>query len=379
MAKIQFSTVESLQTYLTLEKTKGNVISQDTIAEYVNDLELTDAENEAFFTWLLSNDIITEDGNLSDLDDTDLDDVDTIDALEELEAEYAEGVKFSANSDSVKMYLADIGKTPILTRQEEYDLFERYSKGDKEAEQILISSNLRLVVSIAKKYVGRGLQFLDLIQEGNLGLIKAVSKFDYTKGFKFSTYATWWIKQAITRAIADTAKTIRVPVHMTETINKVVRAQRVLIQELGREPTFQEISDKLIKSFPEMTAVKVQEILRYAQDPISLETPLSNDFDDTSTLSDIIVDDKSISPEDFVNQVELRSAIEAVLGELTEREDSIIRLRFGLFDGKTKTLEEVGKEFNVTRERIRQIESKALRKLKHPLRSKNLRGFFTED
>ena len=270
--------------------------------------------------------------------------------------------------DPVRMYLREIGKIPLLTFDEELDLAKRILEGDEEAKQKLAESNLRLVVSIAKKYVGRGMLFLDLIQEGNMGLIKAVEKFDYTKGFKFSTYATWWIRQAITIAIADQARTIRIPVHMVETINKLIRTSRHLLQQLGREPTPEEIAKEM-----EIPVEKVVEIQKIAQDPVSLETPIGEEED--SHLGDFIQDEDSPAPHDAASYTLLKEQLEEVMNTLTPREAKVLKLRFGLEDGKSRTLEEVGKEFNVTRERIRQIEAKALRKLRHPSRSKKLRDY----
>ena len=270
--------------------------------------------------------------------------------------------------DPVRMYLREIGRIPLLTYDEELDLAKRILKGDEEAKQKLAESNLRLVVSIAKKYVGRGMLFLDLIQEGNMGLMKAVEKFDYTKGFKFSTYATWWIKQAITRAIADQARTIRIPVHMVETINKLIRTSRHLLQQLGREPTPEEIAAEM-----EVPVERVAEIQKIAQDPVSLETPIGEE--DDSHLGDFIQDEESPAPHDAASYTMLREQLEEVMNTLTPREAKVLKLRFGLEDGKSRTLEEVGREFNVTRERIRQIEAKALRKLRHPSRSKKLRDY----
>ena len=272
--------------------------------------------------------------------------------------------------DPVRMYLREIGKIPLLTFDEELDLAKRILKGDEEAKQKLAESNLRLVVSIAKKYVGRGMLFLDLIQEGNMGLIKAVEKFDYTKGFKFSTYATWWIRQAITRAIADQARTIRIPVHMVETINKLIRTSRNLLQQLGREPTQEEIAKEM-----EIPVEKVAEIQKIAQDPVSLETPIGEEED--SHLGDFIKDEDSPAPHDAASYTMLKEQLEEVMSTLTPREAKVLKLRFGLEDGKSRTLEEVGKEFNVTRERIRQIEAKALRKLRHPSRSKKLKDYMS--
>lgn len=275
------------------------------------------------------------------------------------------GVKIN---DPVRMYLKEIGRVELLTGDEEVALAKRIIEGDEEASKELAEANLRLVVSIAKRYVGRGMLFLDLIQEGNMGLIKAVEKFDHTKGFKFSTYATWWIRQAITRAIADQARTIRIPVHMVETINKLIRVQRQLLQDLGREPTPEEIGEEM-----ELTADRVREILKISQEPVSLETPIGEE--DDSHLGDFIEDEGAMSPNDYAANELLKDELNDVLLELTDREEKVLRLRFGLDDGRTRTLEEVGREFNVTRERIRQIEAKALRKLKHPSRSKRLKDF----
>ena len=270
--------------------------------------------------------------------------------------------------DPVRQYLKEIGRIPLLDSEGEKELAEKMLNGDNEAKMRLVESNLRLVVSIAKKYLGRGMYFLDLIQEGNLGLMKAVEKFDYTKGYKFSTYATWWIRQAITRAIADQARTIRIPVHMVETIHKVTKYSRQMLQELGREPTAEEIGDKI-----GMSADKVREILKISQDPVSLETPIGEEED--SHLGDFIPDDDTPAPADAAASTILREVIERELHTLTPREEHVIKLRFGLYDGRTRTLEEVGKEFDITRERIRQIEAKALRKLRHPSRARHLRGF----
>ena len=271
-------------------------------------------------------------------------------------------------NDPVRMYLKEIGRVSLLTGDEEVALAERIEQGDDTAKQELAEANLRLVVSIAKRYVGRGMQFLDLIQEGNMGLMKAVEKFDYRKGFKFSTYATWWIRQAITRAIADQARTIRIPVHMVETINKLIRIQRNLLQDLGREPTPEEIGAEM-----DIVTDKVRDILKIAQEPVSLETPIGEE--DDSHLGDFIEDNEAISPADSAAYQMLKEQLESVLDTLTDREENVLRLRFGLEDGRTRTLEEVGKVFGVTRERIRQIEAKALRKLRHPSRSKQLRDF----
>ncbi|MBR5900508.1 MAG: RNA polymerase sigma factor RpoD [Clostridia bacterium] len=281
---------------------------------------------------------------------------------------YDQLLKEDRMADPVKMYLKDIGKVPLLQPDEETELAKKMMEGDEEAKRLLSEANLRLVVSIAKRYMGRGMQFLDLIQEGNLGLMKAVEKFDYQKGFKFSTYATWWIRQAITRAIADQARTIRIPVHMVETINKLIRVSRRLLQELGREPTPEEIAKEM-----GITEEKVMEIQKIAQDPVSLETPIGEEED--SHLSDFIEDEGSVAPTDAVSYTMLKEQLLGVLDTLTPREEKVLRLRYGLDDGRPRTLEEVGKEFNVTRERIRQIEAKALRKLRHPSRSKRLKDF----
>lgn len=275
------------------------------------------------------------------------------------------GVKID---DPVRMYLKEIGRVPLLSADEEIQLAQRIEQGDEEAKRRLAEANLRLVVSIARRYVGRGMVFLDLIQEGNMGLIKAVEKFDYSKGFKFSTYATWWIRQAITRAIADQARTIRIPVHMVETINKLIRVSRQLLQEIGREPTPEEIAKEM-----DLTPEKVREIMKIAQEPVSLETPIGEEND--SNLGDFIEDHDAPAPAEAAAYELLKEQLEEVLDTLTEREENVLRLRFGMDDGRTRTLEEVGKEFGVTRERIRQIEAKALRKLRHPSRSKRLKDF----
>ncbi len=305
-------------------------------------------------------------------DDLDLEepDIDELEAVEDIKVEdidlaSMEGINID---DPVRMYLREIGRIPLLSYDEELELAKKVLAGDEAAKQKLAESNLRLVVSIAKKYVGRGMLFLDLIQEGNMGLIKAVEKFDYTKGYKFSTYATWWIRQAITRAIADQARTIRIPVHMVETINKLIRTSRHLLQQLGREPTPEEIAAEM-----EIPVEKVTEIQKIAQDPVSLETPIGEE--DDSHLGDFIQDDDSPAPQDAAAYTLLREQLEEVMKTLTPREAKVLKLRFGLEDGKSRTLEEVGKEFNVTRERIRQIEAKALRKLRHPSRSKKLKDY----
>lgn len=290
---------------------------------------------------------------------------------EELTDEELLGSNSAKVNDPVRMYLKEIGVVPLLTNEEEKELAIAAAEGDLMAKQRLAEANLRLVVSIAKRYVGRGMQFLDLIQEGNMGLMKAVDKFDYSKGFKFSTYATWWIRQAITRAIADQARTIRIPVHMVETINKLVREQRNLLQELGQDPTPEQIAERM-----DMTPDKVREILKIAQEPVSLETPIGEE--DDSHLGDFIEDEVIENPVDYTTRIVLREQLNEVLDTLTDREENVLRLRFGLDDGKMRTLEDVGKVFNVTRERIRQIEAKALRKLRHPSRSKQLKDFMED-
>ena len=302
-----------------------------------------------------------------DLDEPDIEDLENVEEikLEDMDITNLDGVSVD---DPVRMYLREIGKIPLLTYEEEAELAQQIVNGDEEAKQKLAESNLRLVVSIAKKYVGRGMLFLDLIQEGNMGLIKAVEKFDYNKGFKFSTYATWWIRQAITRAIADQARTIRIPVHMVETINKLIRTSRQLLQQNGREPTPEEIAKEM-----EISVEKVMEIQKIAQDPVSLETPIGEE--DDSHLGDFIQDEDSPAPQDSAAHTLLREQLEEVMDTLTPREAMVLKLRFGLEDGKARTLEEVGKQFDVTRERIRQIEAKALRKLRHPSRSKKLRDY----
>ena len=346
-----------------IERAKEN--GQITYGELANELGNTNAEEidkvfDAFED--LGVDLLNEDLEEPDLED--LQDMEEI-KMEDLDITNMEGVSID---DPVRMYLREIGKIPLLTYEEELELAQKILDGDEEASKKLAESNLRLVVSIAKKYVGRGMLFLDLIQEGNMGLIKAVEKFDYNKGFKFSTYATWWIRQAITRAIADQARTIRIPVHMVETINKLIRTSRHLLQQLGREPTPEEIAKEM-----EISVEKVAEIQKIAQDPVSLETPIGEE--DDSHLGDFIPDDDSPAPQDSAAYTLLREQLEEVMETLTPREAKVLKLRFGLEDGKARTLEEVGREFQVTRERIRQIEAKALRKLRHPSRSKKLRDY----
>lgn len=395
----------------------GGKLSQDDLDAFLTKYDLDDEAAEELLSFITDQDILIEDG-LDALDDidgdqllsgmtSDLDDLEALESLDDLNdlddldsdidndvsdldfggnfdmltgdtvnmyntAEEDDSNQLGSNvkiNDPVKMYLKEIGRVELLSHDEEISLAKRILEGDEEAKKKLAAANLRLVVSIAKRYVGRGMLFLDLIQEGNMGLIKAVEKFDYTKGFKFSTYATWWIRQAITRAIADQARTIRIPVHMVETINKLTRVQRQLIQELGREPSAEEIAEKM----DGMTPDKVREIQKISLEPVSLETPIGEE--DDSHLGDFIEDEGAMSPDDYAANELLKDELNEVLLELTDREEKVLRLRFGLDDGRTRTLEEVGKEFNVTRERIRQIEAKALRKLKHPSRSKRLKDF----
>lgn len=345
-------------------KSKGQLSTKE-ILDALGELEFDPEQIEKFYDTLEAQGVeIIEDFADLPLDDIDL--TDQIDENEDIEATLStEGI---AIDDPVKVYLKEIGRVPLLTPEEEIDLAIRIKTGDEAAKKRLSEANLRLVVSIAKRYLGRGMQFLDLIQEGNLGLIKAVEKFDYTKGFKFSTYATWWIRQAITRAIADQARTIRIPVHMVETINKVKKVSSQLLHTNGHEPTADEISAEL-----DMPVDKVREIMRVAQEPVSLETPIGEEED--SHLGDFIPDDDAPAPADAASHTLLKEQLADVLDTLTPREEKVLRLRFGLEDGRSRTLEEVGKEFNVTRERIRQIEAKALRKLRHPSRSKKLKDF----
>lgn len=336
--------------------------------EKVNSLGLSDNEKEIFLTYLtLKNIDVIDEEILSDdfngLEDANIEN----NGMNEYEnIEY--GDVYGYSGDPIRMYLKDIGKIPLLTPEEEKEVAKKSAEGSLEATKKLGEANLRLVVSIAKKYVGRGLDFLDLIEEGNLGLIKAVEKFDVTKGYKFSTYATWWIRQAITRAIADQARTIRVPVHMVETINKLIRVKNKLIQELGREPTVSELSEKM-----ELDEEKVRQIMVYSVEPVSLEVPIGEDED--STLGEFVADAEELLPEDFAMNNDLRDTLLEMLSKLPDRERDIIMLRFGFYDGKPRTLEEVGKKYGVTRERIRQIEGKALRKLRHPARTKKLDGY----
>lgn len=344
-------------------KQKGKLTTKE-ITDALEELDFDIEQMDKLYDSLESLNIeIIEDFNPEQDLDLDLDDV-----LEDVEDDSfftADGISID---DPVKVYLKEIGRVPLLSNEEEQELSERMAAGDISARKRLSEANLRLVVSIAKRYVGRGMQFLDLIQEGNLGLIKAVEKFDHTKGFKFSTYATWWIRQAITRAIADQARTIRIPVHMVETINKVKKVSSQLLHQNGHEPSAEEIAKEL-----DMSVDKVREILRVSQEPVSLETPIGEEED--SHLGDFIQDDEAPSPADAASHTLLKEQLSGVLGTLTAREEKVLRLRFGLEDGRSRTLEEVGKEFNVTRERIRQIEAKALRKLRHPSRSKKLKDF----
>ena len=351
-------------------KQKKGVLEESEIRTAFSTLKLTEDQYELIVRVLEKNDIDVL--QVVEEDDTEVpdDELDIIDENGEEEQDLLDlSIPDSINiEDPVRMYLKEIGKVPLLTAEEEIDLAKRMESGDEDAKKRLAEANLRLVVSIAKRYVGRGMLFLDLIQEGNLGLIKAVEKFDYNKGFKFSTYATWWIRQAITRAIADQARTIRIPVHMVETINKLVRVSRQLLQELGREPSPDEIAERM-----EIPVERVREILKISQEPVSLETPIGEEED--SHLGDFIQDDNVPVPADAAAFTLLKEQLVEVLGTLTEREQKVLRLRFGLDDGRARTLEEVGKEFNVTRERIRQIEAKALRKLRHPSRSRKLKDY----
>ena len=376
--KLHFGSADDVKLFLESAKDAGIDVDQKEFSVALSKLNLDDDEMNELIEWAETNQINLaedreEEPDEEDLEsDADKDDEDSDDdensELAELERAFAAGAS-NKTSDPVKAYLKEIGAIPLLTPAKEVEVAKRIQEGDMEAKQILIDSNLRLVVSIAKKYVGRGLLFLDLIQEGNIGLIKAVEKFDYTKGFKFSTYATWWIRQAITRAIADQARTIRIPVHMVETINKMTRIQRQLVQDLGRDPIPEEIAEKM----EDMTAEKIIEIQRSALDPVSMETPVGDEND--TFLGDFIEDKTTMTPEEYAQTQLLKETIQEVLSTLTEREEKVIRLRFGLDNGRTWTLEEIGREFNVTRERIRQIEAKAIKKLKGPQRAKLLQSF----
>ena len=370
MNMVKFS--EKLVELLELAKKKKNVLEYQEISDFFKDQPLEVEQMEKVYDFLEASgvDVLRISGNDDSLmldDDAELDKLDDEEEIEldKIDLSVPEGVSIE---DPVRMYLKEIGKVSLLTADEEIELAKRMEQGDEDAKKRLAEANLRLVVSIAKRYVGRGMLFLDLIQEGNLGLIKAVEKFDYRKGYKFSTYATWWIRQAITRAIADQARTIRIPVHMVETINKLIRVSRQLLQELGREPTPEEIAEEM-----DMNVDRVREILKISQEPVSLETPIGEEED--SHLGDFIQDDNVPVPADAAAFTLLKEQLIEVLGTLTEREQKVLRLRFGLDDGRARTLEEVGKEFNVTRERIRQIEAKALRKLRHPSRSRKLKDY----
>ena len=369
---------QKLEALITEAKKTGKVSSKH-LVETLDDVDATQDQTERFY------DILEQAGIEIDVSDV-LDLIGTADmdnpTLSEMQASEDEGlpadldepealpedVENAKLDDPVRMYLKEIGRIKLLTPEEEQEIAKKMAEGDEDARKRMSEANLRLVVSIAKRYVGRGMQLLDLIQEGNLGLMKAVEKFDYTKGYKFSTYATWWIRQSITRAIADQARTIRIPVHMVETINRVLRTSHSMVQKLGREPTTKEIADEL-----HIEESKVEEVLKIAQEPVSLETPIGEEED--SHLGDFIQDDEASQPSEEASYTLLREQLEEVLSTLTPREEQVLRMRFGLTDGKPHTLEEVGKEFDVTRERIRQIESKALRKLRHPSRSKKLRDF----
>lgn len=363
---------EKLGELVEMGKKKKNVLEYQEVSDFFQDMPLNPDQMEKVFDYLEASGIDVlriSDSDLdalilSDDDDLGLEEDDDMN-MENIDLSVPEGVSIE---DPVRMYLKEIGKVPLLSAEEEIELAQRMENGDEYAKKRLAEANLRLVVSIAKRYVGRGMLFLDLIQEGNLGLIKAVEKFDYRKGYKFSTYATWWIRQAITRAIADQARTIRIPVHMVETINKLIRVSRQLLQELGREPSPEEIAEEM-----NMPVDRVREILKISQEPVSLETPIGEEED--SHLGDFIQDDNVPVPADAAAFTLLKEQLVEVLSTLTDREQKVLRLRFGLDDGRARTLEEVGKEFNVTRERIRQIEAKALRKLRHPSRSRKLKDY----
>ena len=359
---------EKMKNLLAMAKKKKNVLEYQEINDFFSDMTLEEDQFDRILETLEQNNVdvlrITDDDDVDDeeillsAEEEDLD-------MENLDLSIPDSISIE---DPVRMYLKEIGKVPLLSAEEEIELAKKMELGDQEAKKRLAEANLRLVVSIAKRYVGRGMLFLDLIQEGNLGLIKAVEKFDYRKGYKFSTYATWWIRQAITRAIADKARTIRIPVHMVETINKLIRVSRQLLQELGREPSPEEIAEEM-----NMPVDRVREIMKISQEPVSLETPIGEEED--SHLGDFLPDDNVPVPADAAAFTLLKEQLVEVLGTLTEREQKVLRLRFGLDDGRARTLEEVGKEFNVTRERIRQIEAKALRKLRHPSRSRKLKDY----
>ena len=391
--KKKYNDIEDLKNDLfELNKQGVDIVQADVVAA-LDRFEMSDDEIDQFYDWLSSVniDLIDESDDEEELEDDDYlateegDEDEDEDSEKNIVINYEQASTYTKVNDPVKMYLKEIGRVPLLKADEEILIAKRIENGINypddpklvqdgiDAKNELISANLRLVVAIAKKYTGRGMLFLDLIQEGNMGLIKAVDKFDYTKGFKFSTYATWWIRQAITRAIADQARTIRIPVHMVETINKMTRIQRQLVQELGRDPSAEEIASKMGSG---MSADKVREIQKIALDPVSLETPIGEE--DDSHLGDFLEDKDALSPDQYANNELLKDEINLILSTLTDREEKVIRLRFGLEDGKTRTLEEVGKEFDVTRERIRQIEAKALRKLKNPTKSKRLKEFLED-
>ena len=369
---------QKLEALITEAKKTGKVSSKH-LVETLDDVDATQDQTERFYDILEQAGIEIDVSDVLDLIGTADMDIPTLSEMQAIEDEglpadldepeaLPEDVENAKLDDPVRMYLKEIGRIKLLTPEEEQEIAKKMAEGDEDARKRMSEANLRLVVSIAKRYVGRGMQLLDLIQEGNLGLMKAVEKFDYTKGYKFSTYATWWIRQSITRAIADQARTIRIPVHMVETINRVLRTSHSMVQKLGREPTTKEIADEL-----HIEESKVEEVLKIAQEPVSLETPIGEEED--SHLGDFIQDDEASQPSEEASYTLLREQLEEVLSTLTPREEQVLRMRFGLTDGKPHTLEEVGKEFDVTRERIRQIESKALRKLRHPSRSKKLRDF----
>ena len=375
MERVGLGFEEKLNALLAEAKKKKNVLDYQEILDHFKPDLLSTEQLDRVFECLEQNrvDVLRMDGKgdldeeLFLVDEADLEDEEEID-VEHMDLSVPDGISLDY---PVRMYLKEIGKIPLLSSEDEIELAKEMELGNEEAQKRLAEANLRLVVSIAKRYVGRGMQFLDLIQEGNLGLIKAVEKFDYRKGYKFSTYATWWIRQAITRAIADQARTIRIPVHMVETINRLVRTSRQLLQELGREPTMEEIGKRV-----DMPAERVAEIMKMSQEPVSLETPVGEEED--SHLGDFIQDDHVTVPQDAAAYTLLHEQLMEVLGTLTEREQKVLRLRFGLDDGRPRTLEEVGKQFHVTRERIRQIEAKALRKLRHPSRSRKLKDYLDE-
>ncbi|MBQ1566625.1 MAG: RNA polymerase sigma factor RpoD [Erysipelotrichaceae bacterium] len=391
--KKKYNDIEDLKNDLVELNRQGVDIVQADVVSALDRFEMSDDEIDQFYDWISSVniDLIDESDDEEDLEDDDYlaseddGDEDSLDSEKNIVINYEQASTYTKVNDPVKMYLKEIGRVSLLKADQEVEIAKRIERGidnpndpklvqdGVEAKNELISANLRLVVAIAKKYTGRGMLFLDLIQEGNMGLIKAVDKFDYTKGFKFSTYATWWIRQAITRAIADQARTIRIPVHMVETINKMTRIQRQLVQELGRDPSAEEIAARMGNG---MSAEKVREIQKIALDPVSLETPIGEE--DDSHLGDFIEDKEALSPDQYANNELLKDEIDLILSTLTDREEKVIRLRFGLEDGRTRTLEEVGKEFDVTRERIRQIEAKALRKLKNPTKSKRLKEFLED-